>query len=435
MKRLLRDCSLSAVVAGFIATVISYAGPLVIIFQAAKAGGLPHELMSSWVWTISIGSGVLGILLSLRYRVPIVIAWSAPGSALLVTMLPDISMNQAVGAYLVSNLVILLVGLSGAFDKVIGKLPAAISAAMLAGILFRFGTDLFVSVKDQPWLVLAMFATYLLFKRAMPRYAVMAVLVVGVAMAVGGGELRSEALVLGLAKPVWITPEFSWQVILGVAFPLVMVALTGQFVPGMVVLRNAGYQTPASPLISGSALGTLLLAPFGCHGLNLAAITAAICTGREAHEDPGKRYIAGVSGGVFYLLLGIFGATLVSVFTAFPSALIAALAGLALLSAGHRRRPAWRHVGPGGSRGGADHLSRHRLGHVAARLVRRLLGADLRHCGALAADAPETGSGAGEAGRLPATGATRALKTARHASPKPLSRSSGHAGRARQRAP
>ncbi|WP_312937597.1 benzoate/H(+) symporter BenE family transporter [Stutzerimonas nitrititolerans] len=333
MKRLLRDCSLSAVVAGFIATVISYAGPLVIIFQAAKAGGLPHELMSSWVWTISIGSGVLGILLSLRYRVPIVIAWSAPGSALLVTMLPDISMNQAVGAYLVSNLVILLVGLSGAFDKVIGKLPAAISAAMLAGILFRFGTDLFVSVKDQPWLVLAMFATYLLFKRAMPRYAVMAVLVVGVAMAVGSGELRSEALVLGLAKPVWITPEFSWQVILGVAFPLVMVALTGQFVPGMVVLRNAGYQTPASPLISGSALGTLLLAPFGCHGLNLAAITAAICTGREAHEDPGKRYIAGVSGGVFYLLLGIFGATLVSVFTAFPSALIAALAGLALLSA------------------------------------------------------------------------------------------------------
>lgn len=333
MKRLLRDCSLSAVVAGFIATVISYAGPLVIIFQAAKAGGLPHELMSSWVWTISIGSGVLGILLSLRYRVPIVIAWSAPGSALLVTMLPDISMNQAVGAYLVSNLVILLVGLSGAFDKVIGKLPAAISAAMLAGILFRFGTDLFVSVKDQPWLVLAMFATYLLFKRAMPRYAVMAVLLVGVAMAVGGGELRSEALVLGLAKPVWITPEFSWQVILGVAFPLVMVALTGQFVPGMAVLRSAGYQTPASPLISGSALGTLLFAPFGCHGLNLAAITAAICTGREAHEDPGKRYIAGVSGGVFYLLLGIFGATLVSVFTTFPAALIAALAGLALLSA------------------------------------------------------------------------------------------------------
>lgn len=333
MNTLLRDFSLSAVIAGFIATVISYAGPLVIIFQAAKAGGLPHDVLSSWVWTISIGSGVLGIVLSLRYKVPIIIAWSAPGSALLVTMLPDISMNQAVGAYLVSSLIILLVGLSGAFDKIIHKLPAAISAGMLAGILFRFGTGLFVSVKEQPWLVLAMFGTYLLFKRLMPRYAVMAVLVVGVAIAVGSGELRSEALVIGLAVPVWIAPEFSWRVILGVAFPLVMVALTGQFVPGMAVLRNDGYQTPASPLISSSALGTLLLAPFGCHGLNLAAITAAICTGKESHEDPSKRYVAGVSGGVFYLLLGAFGATLVSIFTAFPAALIAALAGLALLAA------------------------------------------------------------------------------------------------------
>jgi len=333
MKTLLRDCSLSAVVAGFIATVISYAGPLVIIFQAAKAGGLPQDALSSWVWTISIGSGVLGILLSLRYKVPIIIAWSAPGSALLVTMLPDITLNEAVGAYIVTSVVVLLVGLSGAFDRIINCLPAAIAAGMLAGVLFRFGTGLFISIKEQPWLVLAMFATYLVFKRALPRYAVLAVLVVGVTITIASGELQSEALVIGLATPMWIAPEFSWQVILNVAFPLVMVALTGQFVPGMAVLRNDGYSTPASPLISSSALGSLLLAPFGCHGLNLAAITAAICTGREAHENPAKRYVAGVSGGVFYLLLGVFGATLVSIFTAFPPALIAALAGLALLAA------------------------------------------------------------------------------------------------------
>lgn len=333
MKTLLRDCSLSAVVAGFIATAISYAGPLVIIFQAAKAGGLPQDVLSSWVWTISIGSGVLGILLSLRYKVPIIIAWSAPGSALLVTMLPDITLNEAVGAYVVTSVMVLLVGLSGAFDRIINRLPAAIAAGMLAGILFRFGTGLFISIKEQPWLVLAMFATYLAFKRALPRYAVLAVLVVGVTITVASGELQSEALVIGLATPTWIAPEFSWQVMLNIAFPLVMVALTGQFVPGMVVLRNDGYSTPASPLISSSALGSLLLAPFGCHGLNLAAITAAICTGREAHENPAKRYVAGVSGGVFYLLLGVFGATLVSIFTAFPPALIAALAGLALLAA------------------------------------------------------------------------------------------------------
>jgi benzoate membrane transport protein len=201
MKTLLKDCSVSAVVAGFIATVISYAGPLVIIFQAAKAADLSHDVLSSWIWAISIGSGVLGLVLSLRYKVPVIIAWSAPGSALLVTLLPGISLNEVVGAYLVSSLIILLVGLSGTFDTLIGKLPAAISAAMLAGILFRFGTDLFVSMQEQPWLVLAMLMTYLLCKRLLPRYAVLAVLVVGVLGTLGAGELRSEALVVGLATP------------------------------------------------------------------------------------------------------------------------------------------------------------------------------------------------------------------------------------------
>ncbi|QLC74805.1 benzoate/H(+) symporter BenE family transporter [Pseudomonas sp. LPB0260] len=333
MKTLFHDFSLSALVAGCIATLISYAGPLVIIFQAADSAGLSHAVLSSWVWAISIGSAVLGIGLSLRYRVPLVIAWSAPGSALLVTLLPQISLNEAIGAYLVANLIILLVGLSGAFDRIIGRLPAAISAAMLAGILFSFGTGLFVSLKSQPVLVLAMFATYLICKRLLPRYAVMAVLLVGGLVAFANGQLHGEALVIGLAVPVWITPEFSLAATLNIALPLVMVALTGQFVPGMAVLRNAGYQTPASPIISASALGSLLLAPFGCHGLNLAAITAAICTGREAHEDPRKRYVAGVVGGLCYLLLGLFGATLVSLFSALPKELIAALAGLALFGA------------------------------------------------------------------------------------------------------
>lgn len=333
MKGLLRDFSLSAAVAGFIATVISYAGPLVIIFQAAESAGMSHAVLSSWVWAISIGSAVLGIVLSLRYRVPIIIAWSAPGSALLVSLLPQISLNEAVGAYIVASLIIFLVGISGAFDRIISKLPAAIAAGMLAGILFSFGTGLFVSLQAKPFLVLAMFATYLLVKRVLPRYAVMAVLLVGCSIAFVTGDLRQEALVIGLAMPVWISPEFSLSASLNIALPLVMVALTGQFVPGMAVLRGAGYQTPASPIITSSALGSLLLAPFACHGLNLAAITAAICTGREAHEDPARRYVAGVVGGVAYLLLGLFGATLVSLFTAFPKELIAALAGLALFGA------------------------------------------------------------------------------------------------------
>ncbi|MCO7564083.1 benzoate/H(+) symporter BenE family transporter [Pseudomonas sp. S 311-6] len=333
MKDLFKDCSLSAIVAGMIATMISYAGPLVIIFHAAEAAGLSQGLLSSWVWAVSMGSAVLGALLSLRYRVPVVIAWSIPGSALLVTALPQLGLEQAIGAYLAANLVLLLIGISGAFDRIIARLPGSIAAGMQAGILFSFGIEVFRALPAQPALVLAMFVTYVLMRRLRPRYAVATVLLVGAAVTLASGQLRSEALVLELASPQFIAPQFSLSALFSLGLPLVLVALTGQFMPGMAVLRNAGYQTSASPLISASAVGGALLAPFGCHGLNLAAVTASLCTGREAHEDPRRRYVAAVAGSVLYLLLGIAGATLMSLFAAFPAALVAALAGLALYGA------------------------------------------------------------------------------------------------------
>lgn len=333
MKTLFKDCSLSAVVAGCIATLISYAGPLVIIFHAAEAAGLSHGQLSSWVWAVSMGSAVLGGLLSLRYRVPVVIAWSIPGSALLVTALPHIGLEQAIGAYLVANTVLLLIGISGAFDRLIARLPGSIAAGMQAGILFSFGIEVFRALPVQPVLLLAMFVSYVLMRRVQPRYAVAAVLTVGALVTVASGEFRGSELVLALATPQWTTPQFSLAATFSLALPLVLVALTGQFMPGMAVLRNAGYRTEASPLISASALGGLLLAPFGCHGLNLAAVTASLCTGREAHEDPRRRYVAAVAGSALYLLLGIAGATLMSLFAAFPAALIAVLAGLALYGA------------------------------------------------------------------------------------------------------
>jgi benzoate membrane transport protein len=333
MKTVFKDCSLSALVAGMIATLISYAGPLVLIFHAAKSATLAPEILSSWVWAISIGSAVLGAMLSLRYRVPVVIAWSIPGSALLVSALPQIGINQAIGAYLVANLILLVIGVSGAFDRIIARLPGSIAAGMQAGILFTFGIEVFRALPVQPALVLSMFITYIVMRRVRPRYAVAAVLIVGGAITIFGGQLRSEVLEFGLATPQWIAPEFSLSATLNLALPLVLVALTGQFMPGMAVLRNAGYNTPASPIISASAIGAMLLAPFGCHGLNLAAVTASLCTGREAHEDPRRRYIAALAGSVTYLLFGVAGATLVSLFAAFPSALIAALAGLALYGA------------------------------------------------------------------------------------------------------
>lgn len=333
MHSLSKDLSLSAVIAGLIAVIISYAGPLIIVFQAAREAHLPSDQVSSWIWAISIGSGLTGLLLSWRLKVPVITAWSTPGAALLVSMLPTVSLPQAIGAYIVASLIIAVVGLSGAFDKLMSRLPKAIAAAMLAGILFRFGAELFTSVTLQPALVLAMIAAYLLGKRFSPRYAILAVLLVGCAVAAGLGNFNGGSITLALAKPIFTTPEWSWHAIINIGLPLALVTLTGQYVPGMAVMRSAGYTTPARSIVSWTAITSALLAPFGSHGINLAAITAAICTGREAHEDKDKRYIAGIACGLFYILMGIFGATLASVFAALPKELIAALAGLALFGA------------------------------------------------------------------------------------------------------
>ncbi|WP_437882260.1 benzoate/H(+) symporter BenE family transporter [Pseudomonas sp. LRF_L74] len=333
MKGLFEDCSLSALVAGGVATLISFAGPLVIIFQAADAGGLDSRQLSSWIAAISLGSAVLGFWLSLRYRVPVVIAWSIPGSALLVSALPQIGLEQAVGAYLIANLMLVLIGVSGAFDWLVARLPGSIAAGLQAGILFGFGVGVFQSLPAQPVLVLAMFAAYVLLRRLLPRYAVAVVLLVGVSVALLGGSLKVPHLAFEWASLQWIEPRFSFSAVLNLALPLVLVALTGQFMPGMAVLRNAGYPIASGPLISASAWVGALLAPFGCHGLNLAAVTASLCTSREAHENPARRYIAALSGSLFYLLFGLAGATVVALFAALPGELIAALAGLALFGA------------------------------------------------------------------------------------------------------
>ncbi|HUD95101.1 benzoate/H(+) symporter BenE family transporter [Sphingobium sp.] len=318
-----------AIVAGIIATTISFAGPLVIIFQAAQ--GLEPTLVASWIWAISIGSGILGIMLSWRWRVPIVVAWSAPGSALLVTMLPQTDFATAIGAYIVANLAVLLVGLSGAFDRLMRLLPAAITAAMLAGILFRFVIDMIGAVPTAPVMVIAMIAAFFAGRVIAPRYAVVAVLVTGLALTAMIGGLSGNIGAPRLTVPVWTTPHFDWAALASIALPLAVVALTGQFLPGIAVLRAAGYEKPAArPIVSASALASIALAPFGCHGLNLAAFTAAICLGPDAHPDPARRYVAGISGGVTYLVFGAFAATVLALFATLPKPLIAALAGLAL---------------------------------------------------------------------------------------------------------
>lgn len=330
---MLKDLSMPAVAAGFLAVLVSYAGPLIIFFTAAQSAHASTEMISSWVWAISVGSAVSGIALSWWFKVPVVTAWSAPGTALLVSLFPAMSLNQAAGAYISAAAILFVIGVSGYFDKLIRLIPKGIASAMMAGILFQFGTGVFTSVKSAPELAFGMIAAYLVLKRLFPRYCLVLLLVIGVGLAVGLEGASLDGVALTLATPVFIRPEWTWHATLSLAVPLVMVSLTGQLLPGMAILRGAGYDTPARPLIAVTSAVSAAVAFFGGITIVLAAITAALCTDRNAHEDPARRYIAGIASGVFFLVGGCFAGTIVLLFTALPATFIAVLAGLALLGA------------------------------------------------------------------------------------------------------
>lgn len=322
----------SAVVAALIAVVVGSASSAAIVFAAARAAGASSDDLTSWMLALGVGMGLTCIGLSLRYRTPVITAWSTPGAAVLAVGLLGASMAQAVGAFLVSAALILISGLTGLFARVMNRIPVAIAAGLLAGILADFGTKLFTAMHDSFLVVFPMFLVYLLCRRWMPRYAVLAALATGVAAAYATGSIHLGNVDLAIAKPVFTMPEFSWQVIVGAGLPLFVVTMASQNLAGVAVLRNDGYQVPVSPLISWTGGANLVLAPFGCFGLNLAAITAAICTGPQAHENRDRRFIAGVWAGIFYLVLGLFGATVASLLTALPAALIAGIGGLGLLN-------------------------------------------------------------------------------------------------------
>ncbi|SDH77464.1 benzoate/H(+) symporter BenE family transporter [Pseudomonas panipatensis] len=329
--RPLADSSPSAVVAGFVAMLTGYTSSLVLMFQAGQAAGLSAGQISSWIWALSIGMALTTIGLTLRYRTPIVIAWSTPGAALLISSLPGVPYSEAIGAFILCAALITLCGVTGSFERLMRQVPGTLAAALLAGVLFRICIEICRAAEQQTLLVLAMFFSYLLAKRLSPRYAVFAALLVGVALAGVLGLLNFSQFHLELARPVWTTPSFSLAASISIGIPLFIVAMASQNMPGLAVLRADGYQVAASPLISSTGIASILLAPFGSHGINLAAISAAICTGPEAHENPHKRYTAALWCGMFYGIAGTFGATLAALFAALPKALVLSIAALALL--------------------------------------------------------------------------------------------------------
>ena len=325
----LSDTSPSAVVAGFIAMMTGYTSSLVLMFQAGQAAGLSSGQISSWIWALSIGMAVCSIGLSLRYRTPITIAWSTPGAALLITSLGGVSYGEAIGAYITCALLVIICGMTGSFERLVKRIPGSLAAALLAGILFKIGSEIFVAAQHRTGLVVGMLVTYLIVKRLLPRYAVLAALMIGTLISGLLGLLDFSGFALEVAVPVWTTPSFSIAATISIGIPLFVVAMTSQNMPGIAVLRADGYNVPASPLITTTGVASLLLAPFGSHGINLAAISAAICTGPHAHEDPKKRYTAAMWCGIFYGIAGTFGATLAALFAAFPKELVLSIAALA----------------------------------------------------------------------------------------------------------
>lgn len=327
---MLKDLSLSAVVAGLIAVLVGLTSSIAIVFQAAQALGATTDEATSWMWSLGVAMAVTSIGLSWFYRQPVLTAWSTPGAALIAAT-HGVSLPAATGAFVVSAALITIAGATGLFERLMGRVPLAIAAALLAGVLTRFGIDAARAAADDAWLVGAMALGYIVGRRHWPRYAIPGVLAIGVAIAAMTGRVALSGVHWAWARPVWVTPTFDAPTALGLGIPLFFVTMVSQNLPGVAAQRAAGVSVPLSPTITATGLTSLVLAPFGAFAVNLAAITAAICMGPEAHPEPGRRYVAPIFAGLFYLAVGLAGGAVVGLIGAFPHALIVAVAGLALL--------------------------------------------------------------------------------------------------------
>lgn len=317
--------------AGFVAVLVGYASSAAIIWQAAAAAGADASQIAGWMTALGLGMGVSTLALTLWRKVPILTAWSTPGAALLVTGLQGVTLSQAVGVFIFANALILLCGITGIFARLMKIIPHSLAAAMLAGILLRFGMQAFASLQGNLLLCGSMFAVWLLCKVWLPRFAVVAALLAGGAVAGFSGEVTTSQIAFSFVTPSWIAPEFTPALLLSVGVPFFLVTMASQNAPGFATLQASGYRVPVSPLIVATGGLALLLSPFGVYSICIAAITAAICQSPEAHPDPQKRWLAAAAAGVFYLLAGIFGGSITSLMSALPMAWIQMLAGLALL--------------------------------------------------------------------------------------------------------
>ena len=326
----IKDVSVSTVFAGAVTVMVGFSSSVAVVFHAAQASGADAAQMASWIWALGLGMGITCLGLSWRYKQPVVTAWSTPGAAMLITAASGMPMAEVMGAFVVSSLLVIAVGFSGVFERFMHRIPLPLASGMLAGVLLRLGLDVFVTMSQQWALPLLMTLVYLLARRWQPRYAVVLSLFAGTALAAWQGSVDWQSIDWQWAQPVWVTPQFSLAALIGMALPLFIITMAAQNIPGVAAMKAHGYAPHLSPVIGWIGVVNLLLAPFGAFALNLAAITAAICSSEEAHPDKKKRYTAAMSAGVFYILMGLAGASVVSLFAALPKALVMVIAGLAL---------------------------------------------------------------------------------------------------------
>jgi benzoate membrane transport protein len=339
-----KDLSWSTFTAGFVAVLVGFTSSIAIVFQAAQAFGATQEMLASWVWAISIGMGLTTAIPSLMIRKPVMVAWSTPGAAVLASagLAGGFSMGQAVGAFMASAALIVLIGASGWFEALTKRIPLSIASALLAGVLARFGIAGFAAAQTALPLVLLMLLTYLLGRRFMPLYAVPLTLLFAILFVAGQGGFSDVVIPTGLTWPVYVAPEFSWSAMVSLALPLFVVTMASQNMPGVAAIKACGFGDeranggdaglPISRILTMTGVATLVFAPFGAFSLNLSAITAAMCMGPQSHPDKARRYTAAVCCGLIYIALGLFGATIMAMLSAFPQALVVAIAGLALMA-------------------------------------------------------------------------------------------------------
>ena len=288
------------------------------------------DLVASWFLALGVSMGLLSIILSYYYRIPILIAWSTPGAALLVANIQDFTLNEAVGGFIVCAIMLFIFPLLMPIEKIFKWIPSQLASAMLAGILLSFGLSVFGQMNLQPTLIIAMFLSYLFAKRFIPQWTLVIVIVVSILLASQLQLIESKDIEWQWSEWQFIQPAFSWPVIVGISLPLFIVTTAAQNLPGIAMLQSFGYNAPIKKILSTTGLINLLFAPFGGYALNLAAISASICMVEDVNKDPKKRYWASIWAGVFYIILGLLAGYIITWFALLPSSLILALAGLAL---------------------------------------------------------------------------------------------------------